>query len=161
MDPAQRKLLEVVYEAFESSGTPLSTLRGSETGCFIGNFNYDHQLMQLRDCDYPQPYAITGGGTAILSNRISHIFDLQGPSLTVDTACSSSFYAIHLACSAIQSGDCTAAVVGGSNLILTPDCQILSAALGSVSPSSRCHTFDAAADVGVHSVLTGQIVTMN
>ena len=146
MDPSQRKLLETVYEAFESSGTPLSKLHGSSTGCFIGNFNYDHQLMQFRDAEYPEPYAMTGGGIALLSNRISYIFNLHGPSLTLDTACSSSMYALHLACSAIQSGECTAAVVGGSNLILTPECQMFSAALGAVSRSSKCHTFDAAAD---------------
>ncbi|KAL4922406.1 hypothetical protein BDW62DRAFT_197082 [Aspergillus aurantiobrunneus] len=146
MDPAQRKLLEVVYEAFESSGTSLSQLAGSTTGCFIGNFGYDHQLMNYRDPEYPEPYSVTGGGVTILSNRINYIFDLKGPSLTVDTACSGSMYALHLACSAIQAGDCTAAVVGGSNLVLTPDNQISSCSLGAVSKTSVCHTFDASAD---------------
>ncbi|PYH40874.1 type I polyketide synthase, partial [Aspergillus saccharolyticus JOP 1030-1] len=146
MDPAQRKFLEVVYEAVESSGTPLERLSGSKTGCFVGNFNYDHQLMQYRDTEYPEPYAITGGGIALLSNRVSYVFNLQGPSLTLDVACSSSMYALHLACTAIQTGECTAAIVGGSNLILTPECQMFSAALGAVSRTSQCHTFDAAAD---------------
>ena len=146
LDPAQRKFLEVVYEAFESAGVPLDRLSGSKTGCFVGNFNYDHQLMQYRDTEYPEPYGITGGGIVLLSNRVSYVFNLQGPSLTLDTACSSSMYALHLACSAIQSGECSAAVVGGSNLILTPECQVFSSALGAVSKSSRCHTFDSAAD---------------
>ena len=146
LDPAQRKFMEVVYEAFESSGSPLEKVSGSKTGCFVGNFNYDHQLMQYRDTEYPEPYGITGGGIALLSNRVSYIFNLQGPSMTLDTACSSSMYALHLACSAIHSGDCTSAIVGGSNLILTPECQVFSSALGAVSRSSVCHTFDAAAD---------------
>jgi acyl transferase domain-containing protein len=145
-DPAQRKLIETVYEAFESSGTPLSKLSGSKTGCFIGNFNFDHQLMQYRDTEYPEPYGTTGGGIALLSNRISYLFNLHGPSLTLDTACSSSMYALHLACSAIQSGECNAAVVGGSNLSLTPECQVFSSTLGAVSKTSKCHTFDIAAD---------------
>lgn len=146
LDPAQRKFLEVVWEAVESSGTPMEKLSGTKTGCFVGNFNYDHQLMQYRDAEYPEPYSMTGGGIALLSNRVNYIFNLQGPSLTLDVACSASMYALHLACSSIQSGECTAAIVGGSNLILTPECQVFSSALGAVSKSSRCHTFDAAAD---------------
>lgn len=138
--------MEVIYEALESSGTPLEKVSGSKTGCFVGNFNYDHQLMQYRDTEYPEPYGITGGGIALLSNRVSYVLNLQGPSMTLDTACSSSMYALHLACSAIHSGECSAALVGGSNLILTPECQVFSSSLGAVSKSSKCHTFDAAAD---------------
>ncbi|KAL8669473.1 MAG: hypothetical protein Q9168_005935 [Polycauliona sp. 1 TL-2023] len=146
LDPAQRKLLEVVYEAFESGGVPMEKLAGSNTGCFIGNFNADHQLMQCRDAEYAQPYGVTGGGVTILSNRVNYIFDLKGPSMTLDTACSSSMYALHMACSAIQTGECSAAVVGGSNLILTPEISLFSSVLGAVSPTSVCHTFDASAD---------------
>lgn len=146
IDPAQRKLLETVYEAFESSGATLEHLSGSATGCFVGNFNYDHQLMQYREPEYPEAYGISGGGLSMLSNRVNYIFNLNGPSMTLDTACSSSLYALHLACQAIHSGDCSAAVVAASNLILTPECQLFSSALGTVSPTSKCHTFDAAAD---------------
>lgn len=146
LDPAQRKLLEVVYEAFESGGVTLEDLSGSKTGCFVGNFNYDHQLMQFRDTEYPDRYSVTGGGIALLSNRVNYIFNLKGPSLTLDTACSSSMYALHLACVSIQSGECDSAVVGGANLILSPDCQMFSSFLGAVSDTSICHTFDASAD---------------
>ncbi|KAI1406986.1 hypothetical protein F5Y13DRAFT_207084 [Hypoxylon sp. FL1857] len=146
LDPAQRKFMEVVYEAFESAGVPLHKLSGSNTGTFVGNFNYDHQLMHYRDAENALPYSVTGSGVTILSNRINYIFNLKGPSMTLDTACSSSLYALHLACTAIQTGDCTAAVVGGSNLILTPECQIFSSVLGAVSPTSVCHTFDSRAD---------------
>lgn len=142
MDPAQRKFLEVVYEAFESAGVPLHKLSGSKTGTFVGNFNYDHQLMHYRDPENAMPYSVTGSGITILSNRINYVFNLKGPSMTLDTACSSSMYALHLACSAIQTGDCDAAIVGGTNLILTPECQIFSSVLGAVSPTSVCHTFD-------------------
>ncbi|POS74346.1 polyketide synthase-5 [Diaporthe helianthi] len=146
LDPAQRKFLEVVYEAFESAGVPLRDLSGSNTGTFVGNFNYDHQLMHYRDPENALPYSVTGSGITILSNRINYLFNLKGPSMTLDTACSSSMYALHLACSAIQSGDCDSAVVGGTNLILTPECQIFSSVLGAVSPTSVCHTFDSRAD---------------
>ena len=146
MDPAQRKLLETVYEAFEASGTPAERISGSRIGCFVGSFNRDHSITQYRDSEFPEPYATTGGGDAILSNRINYIFNLKGPSLTIDTACSSSLYALHLACSAIQNKECDGAIVAGANLILTPDAQIFSANLGAISSTSRCHTFDAAAD---------------
>ena len=79
MDPAQRKLLEVVFEAFETAGEPWEKFSGSRTGVFVGNFNYDHQIMQFRDPDHPLPYTVTGGGITILSNRINYVFDLRGP----------------------------------------------------------------------------------
>lgn len=142
LDPAQRKFLEAVYESFESAGVPLHKLSGSNTGTFVGNFNYDHQLMHYRDPEYALPYSVTGSGITILSNRINYVFNLKGPSMTLDTACSSSLYALHIACAAIQAQDCDAAVVGGTNLILTPECQMFSSVLGAVSPTSVCHTFD-------------------
>lgn len=79
MDPSQRKLLEVTYEAFENAGVPWHKFSGSRTGVFIGNFNNEHQAMQFRDLDHPPPYVVTGGGPTILSNRINHVFNLRGP----------------------------------------------------------------------------------
>ena len=79
MDPAQRKLLEVTYEAFENAGETWDSVSGSRTGVFVGNFNHDHQLMQMRECDYPLPYAATGGDVTMLSNRINYVFNLRGP----------------------------------------------------------------------------------
>ncbi|KAL8704809.1 MAG: hypothetical protein Q9201_002041 [Fulgogasparrea decipioides] len=146
MDPAQRKLLEVTYEAFENAGEPWDTFSGSNTGVFVGNFNYDHQLMQVRDADHPLPYVTTGGGITILSNRLNYVFNLHGPSMTLDTACSSSMYALHLAVASIRSGECKSAIVGGSNLVLGPEAQLFTTKLGAISPTSMCHTFDASAD---------------
>ncbi|KAI0483732.1 putative polyketide synthase [Xylaria cf. heliscus] len=146
LDPSQRKLLEVTYEAVESAGVPLEKFFGSRTGVFVGNFNNEHQLMQYRDPDFTLPYVVTGGGPTILSNRINYVFNLQGPSLMVDTACSASMYALHLAVTSIRNGDCDAAIVAGANVILGPDNQIFTTKLGAVSPTSRCHTFDIAAD---------------
>ncbi|KAF2656390.1 hypothetical protein K491DRAFT_778066 [Lophiostoma macrostomum CBS 122681] len=146
MDPAQRKLLEVTYEAFENAGEPWERFAGSRTGVFVGNFMSDHQNMQFRDPDYPMPYSTTGGDIAIHSNRINYTFDLRGPSLTVDTACSSALYALHMAVSGIRNGDCDGAIVAGSNLISDPGPQMFITKLGALSPTSISHTFDAAAD---------------
>ncbi|KAI9690328.1 MAG: Type I Iterative PKS [Bathelium mastoideum] len=146
LDPSQRKLLEVAYEAIENAGETWDSVSGSRTGVFVGNFCLDHWMIQSRDWDNPRPYAFTGAGTSILANRISYIFNLQGPSLTVDTACSSSMYALHLAVSAIRAGDCDSAIVASANWIADPGVQIALDKLGALSASSRCHTFDARAE---------------
>ncbi|KAL9025746.1 MAG: hypothetical protein Q9180_007598, partial [Flavoplaca navasiana] len=146
LDPSQRKLLEVAYEAIENAGDTWSSVSGTRTGVFVGNFCLDHWMIQSRDWDNPRPYAFTGAGTSILANRISYIFNLQGPSLTVDTACSSSMYALHLAVNAIRAGDCDSAIVASANWIADPGVQIALDKLGALSASSRCHTFDARAE---------------
>lgn len=79
MDPQQRKLLEVVYECFESAGVSLKQAAGADIGVFVGNFTVDFQTMQARDPESLHRYSATGSGTAILSNRLSYIFDLRGP----------------------------------------------------------------------------------
>ncbi|KAB8291229.1 hypothetical protein EYC80_009916 [Monilinia laxa] len=146
LDPSQRKLLEVSYEAIENAGETWDSISGTRTGVFVGNFCLDHWMIQSRDWDNPRPYAFTGAGTSILANRISYIFNLQGPSLTVDTACSSSMYAFHLAVNAIRSGDCDSAIVASANWIADPGVQIALDKLGALSASSRCHTFDVRAE---------------
>ncbi|KAI0406831.1 hypothetical protein F4802DRAFT_612982 [Xylaria palmicola] len=146
LDPAQRKLLEVVYEAVENAGETWSSVAGSNTGVFVGNFTLDHWIIQARDWEYARPYSTTGASPSVLANRISHVFDLRGPSVAVDTACSSSMYAMHLAVNAIRSGDCDSAIVAASNWIADPSLQIALDKLGALSPTSRCHTFDASVD---------------
>lgn len=108
---------------------------------------YDHQLVQYRGVEYySQTCSVTGGGITILRIRVNCIFDRKGPSITLGTACSSSMYAFQIACLAIQTRECTTAVVGGSNLDLTPECQIFSTVLGTILPTSVCYAFDASAD---------------
>lgn len=79
MDPSQRKLLEVTYDAFDNAGQTLEQVSGSRTGVYVGNFNNDHFSMQVQDLDHTLPYVATGGGPTILSNRINYVFNLQGP----------------------------------------------------------------------------------
>ncbi|KAK2749193.1 Type I Iterative PKS [Myotisia sp. PD_48] len=146
MDPQQRKLLEVVYEAFESGGVTLNKVAGTSTACFVGSFTADYQQMSFKEPDFRHSYAATGVDPGIISNRISHVFSLRGPSITVNTACSSSVYALHNACNALRNKECEGAVVGGTNLILTVDQHMNTAKLGVLSPTSTCHTFNAHAD---------------
>ncbi|TQV90381.1 polyketide synthase [Cordyceps javanica] len=146
MDPSQRKLLEVTYEALENAGETLESVSGTRTGVFVGNFTIDHTVIHSRDPEYPRPYVTTGTSLSLLSNRISYIFNLRGPSVTLDTACSSSMYALHMAVSAIRNGDCDSAIVAASNWIIDPTMQIMMNKLGALSSTSRCHTFDHSAD---------------
>ncbi|KAI0147403.1 reducing type I polyketide synthase 10 [Xylariaceae sp. FL1272] len=146
MDPQQRKLLEVVYECFENAGVPLEHASGSNTGCYVGNFTFDYMVMQMRDSDYLSRYSATGLGTTILSNRISHVFNLVGPSFVLDTACSSSLYCLHAACTALERGECDAAIVAGANLIQSAEQHMATMKAGVLSATSACHTFDASAD---------------
>ncbi|KAL4968488.1 type I polyketide synthase [Aspergillus stella-maris] len=146
MDPQQRKLLEVVYETFESAGATLPNLAGSQTAVFVASFTADFQQMAFKESSFRHSLAATGVDPGIISNRISHVFNLKGPSIVVNTACSSSVYALHNACNALRNQECSAAVVGGVNLVLTVDQHMNTAKLGVLSPTSTCHTFDASAD---------------
>ncbi|KAI1851631.1 hypothetical protein JX266_003093 [Neoarthrinium moseri] len=146
MDPQQRKLLEVVFECFENAGVSLEEISGTNTGVYVGNFTVDHQTIQARDPDTIHRYNATGGSTTILANRISHVFDLQGPSSTTDTACSSSLYCLDSAVNSLKRGDCDGAVVAAVNLITSPEQCLATMKAGVLSPTSTCHTFDASAD---------------
>lgn len=142
MDPQQRKLLEVTYEALENAGIPLEEVHGTNTGVYVGNFTNDYLNMQYKDPEYSSRYTATGTGLAVLANRITHCFDLRGPSHVIDTACSSSLYALHSACLALDAGDCDAAVVAAANLIQSPEQQMVAVKAGVLSPDAMCHTFD-------------------
>ncbi|KAI0401620.1 reducing type I polyketide synthase 10 [Xylaria palmicola] len=146
MDPQQRQLLEAVFECLENAGVPLEKASGSNTGVYVGNFTVDYQVMQTRDSDYLERYSATGMGTTILGNRVSHVFNLKGPSLVLDTACSSSLYGLHTACVALQNYECDAAIVAGANLIQSVEQHIGTMKAGVLSATSECHTFDTSAD---------------
>lgn len=147
-DPQQRILLEVVYEALESSGYfgagASSAVEPDDYGCYIGavmNNYYDNV-----SCHPATAYATLGTSRCFISGCMSHYFGWTGPSLTIDTACSSSLVAINTACRAIWSNECSRAIAGGTNVISSPfDYQNLAAA-GFLSPSGQCKPFDADAD---------------
>uniref|UniRef100_A0A0B7KJD8 Uncharacterized protein n=1 Tax=Bionectria ochroleuca TaxID=29856 RepID=A0A0B7KJD8_BIOOC len=146
MDPQQKKLLEVVYEAFESSGTRLRDVAGKKTGCYIGNFTQDFQHMAGKEPDFNHKVVANGVDPGMVANRLSYVFDLKGPSMMLNTACSSSLYALDLACKAIAAGQCDSAIVGGTNLIIAPDQQMNTARMGVMSRTNQSHTFDVTAD---------------
>src|SRR4051794_37171450 len=119
IDPQQRLLLEVAWEALEQAGAPLERISGSDMGVFIGGFTLDYGQLQFAGTDRSKIAAHTATGVVMtmLANRISHAFNLLGPSIALDTACSSSLVAVHLACQSLWSGESGTALAGGVNLM--------------------------------------------
>ncbi|TID07622.1 Compactin diketide synthase mokB [Colletotrichum higginsianum] len=144
MDPRQRLFLEVAYEALESSGS--TSWRGSDVGVYVGTMGEDWSLLECHDQQCLNQVRPDVYGDYILANRASYEFDLTGPSLVVRTACSASMVALHQACRDLHSGDCSSALVGGANLILTPKDTTVMHQNGVLSPSGSCKSFDADAD---------------
>lgn len=120
MDPQGRILLEHVCEAILDAGVSPSSLMGSNTGVYVGCFNYDSLDYWLYDKTTRVGMSSVGNSPYALANRISFALGLRGPSIAVDTACSSSTYALNYAFNDILHGNCDAAIVAGSNLILSP-----------------------------------------
>jgi myxalamid-type polyketide synthase MxaD len=158
MDPQQRLMLQVTWEAWEDAGQRVERLAGTRTGVFVGIATNDYSRFQLRDRDQIDGYLGTGNAMSIAANRISYIFDLKGPSMAVDTACSSSLVAVHLACQSLWNHECTLALAGGVNLILTPEIAINFTKAGVMAPDGRCKTFDSRANGYVRGEGAGMVV---
>jgi len=158
MDPQQRMLLELVWHATEDAGIRASKLAGSATGVYIGASATDYRDLRLGDPASGDSYFMTGGTLSILSNRISYVFDLRGPSLTVDTACSSSLVALHHACEAIRDERIASAIVGGINLLLAPYPFLGFCRASMLSRLGRCFAFDERADGYVRGEGGGAII---
>jgi acyl transferase domain-containing protein/acyl carrier protein len=158
MDPQQRLILELAWEALEDAGIVPRALAGTRTGVFVGASVNEYSGIQLSDLRLVDHFAGTGNALSILANRISYLFDLHGPSITVDTACSSSLVAVHQACKSLQSGESTLALACGVNLILSPAIAIGFAKAGVMAADGRCKAFDASADGYVRSEGGGVVV---
>ncbi|KAG9238233.1 hypothetical protein BJ875DRAFT_492652, partial [Amylocarpus encephaloides] len=142
IDPQQRILLEVAYEALENAGIPLESAQGTDTAVYVAVFSQDYAAIQNKDLDDLPKYHITGTGIAIAANRLSYLFDLKGPSVTVDTGCSGSLVAIHQACQSLRTGECSMAMAGGTNLLLSPDFMIPLSHAHILNRDGKCYSFD-------------------
>ncbi|KAI8623341.1 reducing type I polyketide synthase [Xylariaceae sp. FL1651] len=142
MDPQIRLLLELTFESLESAGMPLHELVGSKTSVYAGSFTKDYHDRLLADPLHVPRAFVTGNYAAMAANRISHFFDLKGPSMAVDTGCSTSLMGLHLACQSLRSGESDCAVVGGACINLNPDFFTHLSTLGSCGPDGKCYAFD-------------------
>ena len=142
MDPQQRLLLELTWRALEDANLPVASLQDERVAVYVGASSLDHANLSVEDPAAPGPYFMTGNTLSIVSNRISHVFGLKGPSLTVDTACSSSLVALDHAVHAINSGLVDTAIVGGVNMLVHPLPFVGFAQARMLSPDGLCKAYD-------------------
>lgn len=167
VDPQQRLMMELTWEALEHARIPASELKGEPVGVFIGSSGNDFMLLAAlglgseRDPNVPvsaEAYAIMGSVTSIIPNRVSYFFDFRGPSVAVDTACSSTLVAVHDAVQALRSGDADLALAGGVNMLLAPMATLGFDANGGVAKDGHIKAFSSDADGMVRSEGGGLVV---
>nr|WP_225953341.1 type I polyketide synthase [Kibdelosporangium phytohabitans] len=146
MDPQQRLLLEVAWEALEHAGVSPDSLRGTQTGVFVGISGNEYSHLTLGDVSRVDAWSGTGSALSISANRLSYVLDLRGPSMAVDTACSSSLVAVHQAIQSLRTGESEVALAGGANLLLGAGVTATFDQMGVTSPDGLCKAFDASAD---------------
>ncbi len=159
MDPQQRLVLEVSWEALEQAGILPDSLMNTQTGMFLGITTTDYSRLALNvGPDAMDVYTATGSALNVAAGRVAYFLGLHGPCMAVDTACSSSLVAIHLACQSLRSHESQLALAGGVNVILNPEPFIMFSRWGMMAPDGRCKTFDASADGFVRAEGCGMLV---
>jgi acyl transferase domain-containing protein/ubiquinone/menaquinone biosynthesis C-methylase UbiE len=147
MDPQQRLLLETAWQALESAGIAADKLAGSATGVFVGISGSDYYALQMESgVTGIDTYLASGTAHSVASGRLAYVLGVQGPTFSVDTACSSSLVALHAAVQSLRGRECSMALAGGVNLLLSPVATIALSKASMMAPDGRCKAFDARAD---------------
>lgn len=146
IDPQQRLMLEVAWEAIEHAAIAPDSLSGSKTGVYVGMSTIDYHRYLYKHTDALNPYSGTGTSPCIAANRVSFHLNLRGPSFSLDSACSSSLLALHLASQSLRSRESDLCLVGGVNLMLAPEPNIQLSQGRMLAVDGRCKAFDASAD---------------
>ncbi|MBT2423394.1 SDR family NAD(P)-dependent oxidoreductase [Streptomyces sp. ISL-22] len=158
MDPQHRLLLELAAEALDDAAIAPARLAGSDTAVYVGISDASYGLLQMLSLETVNPYTMTGAASSIAANRLSHAFDLHGPSMAVDTACSSSLVALDRACHTLWEGTSRTALCGGVNLLLSPFHYVGFSQASMLSRRGHCAAFSADADGFVRSEGGGMVV---
>jgi acyl transferase domain-containing protein/D-arabinose 1-dehydrogenase-like Zn-dependent alcohol dehydrogenase len=159
MDPQQRLMLELCWEALEDAAIPPDHLQASQTGVFVGSIASDYaDLLRERGPHALTRHALTGLQRSLIANRVSYTLGLRGPSMTVDTGQSSSLVAVHLACESLRRGESTLALACGVHLNISSSSMLSASSFGGLSPDGRCFTFDARANGYVRGEGGGVVV---
>ncbi len=158
LDPRQRLMLETSWEALQDAGIEPHCLKGSNTGVFLATLSDDYGKLVFSNSERIEAYSGSGTAHSMVANRLSYFYDFHGPSLAIDTACSGSLVALHLANHSLKARECSIALVGGVNVLLTPDSSIFFSRAQALSKDGRCKTFDANADGFVRSEGAGIVV---
>ena len=160
IDPQQRLLLEVTWEALENAGINPQSIRGTQTGVFIGltTNDYYHSVAGKLRREQIDAYIPFGNAPNFAAGRLSYFLGARGPAVVMDTACSSSLVSIHLACESLRRRESDTALAAGVNLILSPENSIACSRFGMLSPDGTIKTFDADANGYVRSEGCGVVV---
>jgi phthiocerol/phenolphthiocerol synthesis type-I polyketide synthase C len=161
LDPQQRVLLELTWEALERGGLRSEDFAGTNCGVYVGISSYDFGAMGQFDRESINAYSMLGSTLSIAANRLSYVFDLHGPSLAIDTACSSAMFALAEAFEALKTGRVSSAIVGSAHYLGSPSGFIGFSKATMLSPTGLCHSFDKSADGYVRSEGGGVVILKN
>ena len=158
MDPQQRLVLEVGWEALQHAGISPESLRGSATGVFVGISASEYGQRSLSELSAVDAWSGTGGALSVAANRLSYALDLRGPSVAVDAACASSLVAVHLGMQSLAAGESDLVIAAGTNILLGPAVTAAFHEMGVISPTGHCRPFSASADGIVRAEGAGVVV---
>ncbi|MFF2809706.1 SDR family NAD(P)-dependent oxidoreductase [Streptomyces sp. NPDC058000] len=158
MDPQHRLLLELAAEALDDAAIAPRELAGSDTAVYVGICDASYGALQLMRPRSANAYTMAGSSSSLAANRLSHCFDLRGPSMAIDTACSSSLVALDRACRTLWDGTSHTALAAGANVLLSPYHYVGFSQASMLSKRGRCAAFSAEADGFVRAEGGGLVV---
>ena len=149
MDPHQRLLLEVSYEALHSmEGNPESSWvhQKQRMGVMVGTQHVEYSKIYASYGHKSEAHAVTSGSLSVSAGRLSFTYGLQGACAAVDTACSSSLVAAHMTWKGLVMGENSKGLACGCEVMVSRDTFASVQRAGMLAPDGRCKTLDASAD---------------